>query len=61
MHGEMRGEESWGPHEEDQLAERLDRAVSAIERICRPLIEEPKPAGPRLGRRPRSQARSVRN
>ena len=51
----------WGPHEEDQLAERLDRAVSAIERICRPLIEEPKPAGPRLGRRPRSQARSVRN
>jgi hypothetical protein len=42
----------WGPHEQDQLAQRLDRAVRAIERICRPLIEEPRPSRPRLGRRP---------
>jgi hypothetical protein len=51
----------WGPHEQDQLAERLDRAVHAIERICRPLIEEPKRARPRLARRSRSHARSGRN
>jgi len=51
----------WGPHEQDQLAERLDRAVRAIERICRPLIEEPKPARPRLPRRSKGHAASPGN
>jgi hypothetical protein len=41
----------WGPHDHDQLADRLDRAVRAIERICRPLIEEPKTPRPRLAKR----------
>ncbi len=40
----------WGPQEQDQLAHRLDSAVRAIERICRPLIEEPKPRPLRLAR-----------
>lgn len=40
----------WGDLDADALGQRLDRAIRAIERICRPLIEEPT-ARPR--RRPR--------
>jgi hypothetical protein len=46
----------WGPHEQDRLAERLEHAVRAIERICRPLIEEPKPRALHLTRRWRALA-----
>jgi hypothetical protein len=54
----------WGPGEHDQLANRLDRAVRAIERICRPLIEEPKPRprlAPHLARRSQGHAGPARN
>jgi hypothetical protein len=44
----------WGPHEQDRLAERLEHAVRAIERICRPLIEEPKPRSLHLPHRRRA-------
>ena len=50
-HDQWRTTIGWGPQEQDRLAERLDRAVRAIERICRPLIEEPKPKPLHLGRR----------
>ena len=51
----------WGAHGQDQLADRLERAVRRIERICRPLIEEPKTPGPRLAHRPPGHGGSVRN
>jgi hypothetical protein len=51
----------WGAHGQDQLADRLERAVRAIERICRPLIEEPKTSRPRLAHRLRRHGGSVRN
>jgi hypothetical protein len=51
----------WGAHDQDRLADRLDRAVRAIERICRPLIEEPKATRPRLARRLRGHAGSASN
>jgi hypothetical protein len=40
----------WGDLDADALGQRLDRAIRAIERICRPLIEEPTA---RSRRRPR--------
>jgi hypothetical protein len=46
----------WGPHEQDRLAERLEHAVRAIERTCRPLIEEPKPRSLHLPHRQRALA-----
>jgi hypothetical protein len=51
----------WGPHEQDRLAERLERAVRAIERICRPLIEEPKIKRPRLPRGSKGHGASPSN
>jgi hypothetical protein len=50
-HAEWRTIIGWGPHQQDQLAERLEHAVRTIERTCRPLIEEPKPRRLRLTRR----------
>jgi hypothetical protein len=35
----------WGNLDTDALAQRLDRAIKAIEKVCRPLIDEPR-AGP---------------
>jgi hypothetical protein len=46
----------WGPHEQDRLAERLEHAVRAIERICRPLIEEPRPRALHLTHRRHTHA-----
>lgn len=51
----------WGPYGSDQLAERLERAVRAIELICRPLIEEPRTARPRLPRRAEGRTAATRN
>jgi hypothetical protein len=55
----------WGAHESDQFADRLGRALRAIERICRPLIEEPKSPRPHLvphlDHRSRGRAGSARN
>jgi hypothetical protein len=55
----------WGAHESDQFADRLERALRAIERICRPLIEEPKSPrrrlAPHLEHRSRGRAGPARN
>ncbi|HEX4741639.1 MAG TPA: hypothetical protein VH353_09935 [Caulobacteraceae bacterium] len=51
----------WGAHGQDHLADRLERAVRTIERICRPLIEEPKTPRSRLAHRLRGDRGSVRN
>ncbi|HEY1559954.1 MAG TPA: hypothetical protein VG227_03025 [Caulobacteraceae bacterium] len=51
-HAQWRTTIGWGSQEQDQLAGRLEHAVRAIERICRPLIEEPKPGRLSLARRP---------
>jgi hypothetical protein len=50
----------WGPQEQDQLADRLARAVRAIERICRPLIEEPRTTRMSLARGARGHPESFR-
>jgi hypothetical protein len=46
----------WGDLDTDALAHRLDRAIKAIEQICRPLIAEPE-----RRRRGRSDRRQVAN